>query len=39
MTNNFFFEPDLAAKKIHVVREFNAPVEKVWKALLTLTCL
>ena len=32
MTNNFFFEPDLAAKKIHVVREFNAPVEKVWRA-------
>ena len=26
------FEKDLAAKKIHVVREFNAPVEKVWKA-------
>ncbi len=32
MTNNFLFEPDLAAKKIRVVREFNAPVEKVWKA-------
>jgi uncharacterized protein YndB with AHSA1/START domain len=32
MTNNFVFEPDLAAKTIHVVREFNAPVEKVWKA-------
>ena len=32
MTNNFVFEPDLAAKKIYVVREFNAPVEKVWKA-------
>jgi len=32
MTNNFLFEPDLAAKKIHVVREFNAPVEKVWGA-------
>jgi uncharacterized protein YndB with AHSA1/START domain len=32
MTNNFLFEPDLAAKKIHIVREFNAPVEKVWKA-------
>jgi len=32
MTNNFVFEKDLAAKKIHVVREFNAPVEKVWKA-------
>jgi uncharacterized protein YndB with AHSA1/START domain len=32
MTNNFVFEPDLAAKTIHIVREFNAPVEKVWKA-------
>lgn len=32
MTNNFVFEVDLAAKKIHVVREFNAPIEKVWKA-------
>jgi uncharacterized protein YndB with AHSA1/START domain len=32
MTNNFVFEPNLAAKKIYVVREFNAPVEKVWKA-------
>ena len=32
MTNNFVFKPDLAAKKIHVIREFNAPVEKVWKA-------
>ena len=32
MTNNFVFEKDLAAKKIHVVREFNAPVEKVWSA-------
>lgn len=32
MINNFVFEKDLAAKKIHVVREFNAPVEKVWKA-------
>ena len=32
MTNTFVFEKDLAAKKIHVVREFNAPVEKVWKA-------
>ena len=28
----FLFEKDLAAKKIHVEREFNAPVEKVWKA-------
>ncbi|HWK06587.1 MAG TPA: SRPBCC domain-containing protein [Puia sp.] len=32
MTNNFVFETDLAAKKIHVAREFNAPIEKVWKA-------
>jgi uncharacterized protein YndB with AHSA1/START domain len=32
MTNNFVFEADLAAKKIHVVREFDAPVEKVWRA-------
>jgi len=32
MTNNFVFEKDLVAKKIHVVREFNAPVEKVWRA-------
>jgi len=32
MTNNFVFEPDLAAKKIHIVRDFNAPIEKVWKA-------
>lgn len=32
MTNNFVFEKDLGAKKIHVVREFNAPIEKVWKA-------
>jgi uncharacterized protein YndB with AHSA1/START domain len=26
------FEKDLTAKKIHVEREFNAPIEKVWKA-------
>ena len=32
MTNNFVFEPDLAAKKIHIIREFNAPIEKVWRA-------
>ena len=32
MTNNFVFETDLAAKKIYVSREFNAPVEKVWRA-------
>ncbi|MFI5161543.1 MAG: SRPBCC domain-containing protein [Sphingobacteriales bacterium] len=32
MTNTFVFEKDPAAKKIHVSREFNAPIEKVWKA-------
>ncbi|MEO6286642.1 MAG: SRPBCC domain-containing protein [Dyadobacter sp.] len=32
MTNNFVFESDLAARTIRIVREFNAPVEKVWKA-------
>lgn len=32
MTNNFVFEKDLSSKRIHVVREFNAPIEKVWKA-------
>lgn len=32
MKNNFVFEKDLNAKKIHVEREFNAPLEKVWKA-------
>jgi uncharacterized protein YndB with AHSA1/START domain len=32
MTNNFVFEADLAAKKIHMAREFNAPIEKVWRA-------
>jgi uncharacterized protein YndB with AHSA1/START domain len=32
MTNNFVFETDLPTKKIHIVREFNAPIEKVWKA-------
>jgi uncharacterized protein YndB with AHSA1/START domain len=32
MTNNFVFESDLAAKTIHIAREFNAPIEKVWKA-------
>ena len=32
MTNNFVFEKDITAKTIHVVREFNAPIEKVWKA-------
>jgi uncharacterized protein YndB with AHSA1/START domain len=32
MTNNFVFEPDLTAKKIYISREFNASIEKVWKA-------
>ncbi|RWY57508.1 SRPBCC family protein [Mucilaginibacter gilvus] len=32
MTNNFVFETDMAAKTIHIAREFNAPVEKVWRA-------
>jgi uncharacterized protein YndB with AHSA1/START domain len=32
MTNNFVFEADVPAKKIYLSREFNAPVEKVWKA-------
>ncbi len=32
MSNNFNFEADIAAKKILVTREFNAPVEKVWRA-------
>lgn len=32
MGNNFVFETDLAAKKIYISREFNAPVEKVWRA-------
>jgi len=32
MTNKFTFEPDMAAKTILMSREFNAPVEKVWKA-------
>src|ERR1700739_4969348 len=32
MTNNFVFEADMAAKTIHISREFNAPIEKVWKA-------
>ena len=32
MTNNFVFEADVPAKKIHIIREFNAPIEKVWKA-------
>jgi uncharacterized protein YndB with AHSA1/START domain len=32
MTNNFVFEKDPAAKKIRVVRQFNAPIAEVWKA-------
>lgn len=32
MTNNFSFEADSSEKKIHIVRDFNAPVEKIWKA-------
>jgi len=32
MTNNFVFETDLSAKKIYITREFDAPVEKVWRA-------
>ncbi|HTE00076.1 MAG TPA: SRPBCC domain-containing protein [Mucilaginibacter sp.] len=32
MTNKFVFEPDLAAKKIYISREFNASIEKVWRA-------
>ena len=32
MTNKFEFEANIAAKKITMSREFNAPVEKVWRA-------
>jgi uncharacterized protein YndB with AHSA1/START domain len=32
MKGNMIFEKDIEGKKIHVVREFNAPVEKVWRA-------
>jgi uncharacterized protein YndB with AHSA1/START domain len=32
MTNKFVFEANVDAKKIHILREFNAPVEKVWRA-------
>jgi len=32
MTNNFVFETDMAAKTIRISREFNAPVDKVWRA-------
>lgn len=31
-TNETVYTKDLVNKKINVVREFNAPVEKVWKA-------
>ena len=32
MTDNLMFEKDLATKKMHVVREFDAPIERVWRA-------
>jgi uncharacterized protein YndB with AHSA1/START domain len=32
MTNNTLVSKDLANKKLEVIREFNAPVAKVWKA-------
>lgn len=32
MTNKFVFEPNNTTRQIHIIREFNAPVEKVWKA-------
>ncbi|HVW98008.1 MAG TPA: SRPBCC domain-containing protein [Mucilaginibacter sp.] len=32
MINNFVFDADVAAKKIYISREFNAPVEAVWRA-------
>ena len=32
MTNKTVFTKDLANKKLHVSREFNAPLEKVWAA-------
>ena len=32
MTNKFEFEANIAAKTITITREFNAPVEKVWRA-------
>jgi uncharacterized protein YndB with AHSA1/START domain len=35
MINNAVFTKDMAAKKLHVIREFNAPVEKIWKAWIT----
>lgn len=32
MTNSFVFETDVANKKVYIAREFNAPVEKIWRA-------
>jgi uncharacterized protein YndB with AHSA1/START domain len=32
MTNNTSISKDLANRKLHITREFAAPVEKVWKA-------
>ena len=32
MSHNFIFEKDVTSKTIHVEREFNAPVNIVWKA-------
>ena len=32
MTNKFEFEANIASKKITMSREFNAPVEKIWRA-------
>ena len=30
MTNNTIISKDVANKRLHITREFNAPVEKVW---------
>ena len=32
MTNKAVFTKDLASRKLHVTREFDAPVDKVWRA-------
>lgn len=32
MTNSFIFETDVAAKKLYITRQFNAPIQKVWRA-------
>lgn len=32
MTKNFVFEANVPAKKIYISREFDAPIEKVWRA-------